>query len=254
MIGGRPPSELRTLKVSLSSVVCLKSPLPDTVSGSIMVNAGKSSKSSKSGNGGGIPQKHLHSRISFLYQAAVYLDSAQRRVCTHEAEDIASRQPSLGELGELGELSNSNELPVHQIDRVDAGQSSTKLSIARPRSPSGPRIARPSSPQSHHLLSSMRSVSQKSQIRLSKSIKRSVCRRCNGLLSTTGTAEIENLSRGGRKPWAEVLVVRCCLCGFVKRYPVGGGDGGRAKTKQKSDRAAAGLKESVEDTKHPAET
>lgn len=196
-----------------------------------MVNAGKSSKSGKSGNGGGIPQKHLHSRISYLYQAAVYLDCAQRRVSvatssTHEAEDTASRQPSLGE---LGGLSNSNELPVHQIDSIDAGQSSTKLSDARSRSPSEPRIARPSSSQSHHLLSSMRSVSQKSQICLPKSIKRSVCRRCNGLLSTTGTAEIENLSRGGRKPWADVLVVRCCLCDYVKRYPVGGGDGGRPK-------------------------
>jgi len=33
--------------------------------------------------------------------------------------------------------------------------------------------------------------------------------------------ESENRSKKGRKPWAEVLVVRCISCGATKRFPVG---------------------------------
>lgn len=32
---------------------------------------------------------------------------------------------------------------------------------------------------------------------------------------------IENLSKGGRKAWADVLIVRCWGCGCLKRFPVG---------------------------------
>jgi hypothetical protein len=35
----------------------------------------------------------------------------------------------------------------------------------------------------------------------------------------TCSHEIRNESRGGKKPWADVLVVRCFACGTEKRFP-----------------------------------
>jgi ribonuclease P protein subunit RPR2 len=186
---------------------------------------------------------HLHARVDYLYRAAVYLQTLPRPV---------------------GEGAGTEK----------AGEKKTVNQTTG------------SSPQTHHLLTSMRSVSQKGQIRLPRPIKRSVCRRCNGLLFSTplplpfpssthsslspdsatsfssafaswvaepatvagddgsivadrddgggsgcGKAQIENLSKGGRKPWADVLVVRCRVCGFVKRYPVGA----RRQRKKKDD-------------------
>ena len=63
----------------------------------------------------------------------------------------------------------------------------------------------------------------KSQIRLSPAIKRSLCKRCDALLvsGSDSTSRLENKSRGGKKPWADVLVVTCNSCGTVKRFPVG---------------------------------
>ena len=77
--------------------------------------------------------------------------------------------------------------------------------------------------QSRHLLSQLRAVSLKSQIRLTPQIKHTVCKRCNSLLMAgkTSTKMIINESRGRRKPQADVVVVRCYFCGNVKRFPVG---------------------------------
>lgn len=78
-------------------------------------------------------------------------------------------------------------------------------------------------PLSRFYLSTARTVAQKSVLRLSPNLKQTICRRCDALLipGTTSTHRIENNSRGGRKSWADVLVVGCNACGTVKRFPVG---------------------------------
>lgn len=60
-------------------------------------------------------------------------------------------------------------------------------------------------------------------MRLDPSIKRTICKRCDSLLvpGVSSTNRIENPSKGGKKPWADVLVVECNACGAVKRFPVG---------------------------------
>lgn len=75
---------------------------------------------------------------------------------------------------------------------------------------------------SRQLLSDMRAVSLKVLIRQSPELKRTVCRYCDTLLveGESCLSAVENASRGGRKPWADVLVVRCLSCGNVRRYPV----------------------------------
>lgn len=129
---------------------------------------------------GTIPQKHLHSRISYLYQAAEYMNVAAERDNT-----------SLQVVGE-------------------------KLEPLRAE-------LKPEFKQSLFLLSQLRSVSRKSQLRLSQGLNRSLCRRCNTRLipGRTSCEEIENLSVDGQKPWADVLCVSCLICGMKKRFPIG---------------------------------
>lgn len=63
----------------------------------------------------------------------------------------------------------------------------------------------------------------KSQIRLSQDVKHSICKRCSAILipGSTSSSKVENLSRGGKKPWADVLVIECNVCSAQKRFPVG---------------------------------
>lgn len=131
-------------------------------------------------SGSGIPQKHLHSRISYLHQSAAYLASAE-------------------------EMSRSL-IPADSERQVHAAP-----------------FRKSTFTQSRHLLSQMRAVSLKAQIRLSPELKHSFCRRCNSLLAPgkTSNFRLTNNSRHGDKPWADVLVVTCGFCGAVRRFPIG---------------------------------
>ena len=159
----------------------------------------------------GVPNKHLYSRMSYLYQAASYLSAPH----IHKVPP-SDAQPSAGVAGEhshepvsvprrpstKGEFAASNSGPGH-----DESTSLTSLNM----------------PLSRRLLSNLRAISRKGQIRLSPGIKRSICKRCETLLipGSTSTHRVDNQSRGGKKPWADVLVVRCIACGTEKRFPVG---------------------------------
>ena len=85
-----------------------------------------------------------------------------------------------------------------------------------------PKKPLPHATQTRHLLSHMKGVSRKSVIRLNKEVKRRVCKGCDQLLADpSSTRVIENKSKRGAKPWADVLVVKCNNCGTAKRFPVG---------------------------------
>lgn len=139
----------------------------------------------------GVPNKHLHARTSFLYQAASYL-TLQSSVNAKEAESSGSA-PS------------------------EAEQPSP-LALAL------------------QLGSDLHTVSRKAQLRLSIDLKRSMCKSCNTILvpGQTAAQTIENESKGGSKPWADVVVVSCKVCGSKRRIPVGA-----RRQKKKRDRIAA---------------
>ena len=124
----------------------------------------------------GVPNKHLHARAAFLYQAATYLT-----LRTTRAQPESEQHPRLNE-------------------------------------PSASRL----SPLALKLGSDLQQVSRKGQIRLSVGLKRSVCKRCNSILipGRTATQEVENPSKGGKKPWADVLVVQCKTCDGRKVFPI----------------------------------
>jgi len=74
--------------------------------------------------------------------------------------------------------------------------------------------------QTRHLLSHMKGVSRKSVIRLDRKVKQKVCKGCDQLLDEQSSDSVfENKSKGGTKPWADVLIVKCRNCGMARRFP-----------------------------------
>ena len=147
----------------------------------------------------GIPNKHLHARSSFLYQAATYLTLQTSPPCP-----IASHIPQDNQPG-------SNAHPKSHLR----------------------------SPIALALGSDLQQVSRKGQLRLAIELKRSLCKSCNTVLvpGRTATHAIENLSKGGSKPWADVLIVTCGVCGGKKRFPVGAAP----KEKKKERKSVPGV-------------
>jgi ribonuclease P protein subunit RPR2 len=77
--------------------------------------------------------------------------------------------------------------------------------------------------ESARLVAQVRGVSRKAQIRLASEVKHSMCKRCDMLLipDQTSTQVTVNASKGRKKPWADVLEIRCKSCGTAKRFQVG---------------------------------
>ncbi|KAL2042699.1 hypothetical protein N7G274_004458 [Stereocaulon virgatum] len=163
----------------------------------------------------GLQQKHLHSRISYLYQAAIYLSQAtgKSQVCT--SSFITEK------------LLEDNKERAVTIPEADSGQSCpilpSTLGNVTPALEEPNILQSQNAAVSRRLLSHLRAVSLKGQIRLSPNMKHSICKRCDLLLvpGSSATVQMENKSRGGKKPWADVLVMTCTACGTAKRYPVG---------------------------------
>jgi ribonuclease P protein subunit RPR2 len=131
-----------------------------------------------------ISNRHLHARATFLYQAATY----RTLQATAAQSDTASVLDTVANRADRQRLCNQ-----------------------------------PIVPPALQLGSHLRSVSKKGQVQLSTDIKRTICKKCNAILipGRTCTHTIENKSKGGLKPWADVLEVGCNICGAKKRFPVG---------------------------------
>ncbi|KAI0138107.1 Rpr2-domain-containing protein [Hypoxylon sp. NC0597] len=142
----------------------------------------------KSKGPGSVPNRPIYSRISYLYQAAAYLAS-QSELKKHNAAIKATE-------GTSQEASEENK----QIPCTPH----SKYALSR------------------RLITDLRSSSLKSQIRLSPAMKHTICKFCDSFLieGETSSSIVENKSKGGKKPWADVLVVKCHACGGVKRFPV----------------------------------
>ncbi len=162
----------------------------------------------------GPAQKHLHSRISYLYQAATYFAEASVKEQTRNPNPGAS-DPARNNRGTVSATSeapvdadqelvpaNSDEPTINQVDGAHGSKSPALV---------------------HRLLGHLRAVSLKGQIRLSPAIKHTICNRCDLLLvpGTSASTYMENKSRGRKKSRADVLVMTCTTCGTAKRFPIG---------------------------------
>jgi ribonuclease P protein subunit RPR2 len=168
---------------------------------------------------GKFPNKALHSRISYLYQAATYLATQQKQ------HSKAAIEPSKNE----GSGWQSHDA---------AGMTETEM-----RTPFDSDASL--QPASRRLISDLRTVSLKAQIRMSPAIKYSTCKNCDTLLidGSTCTSQVDNTSKRGKKPWADILVRRCNTCGTAKRFPVA------AERQKRRPRRSADSSEKIQDTK-----
>jgi ribonuclease P protein subunit RPR2 len=159
----------------------------------------------------GVPNKHLHARIAYLHKIASYL-TTQSLAKPDEKLQQAKSTPA----GEQTQTNPSGTL---------ATDATTSLANSKP-APGHPSTATFNPPASGlplQLTAQLRSVAQKGQIRLSRDLKHSFCKICSSPLIEGDTCirTTENLSKNGRKPWAEVAIVTCVACGACKRFPVG---------------------------------
>jgi len=139
-------------------------------------------KAKSSKETGSILNKVLHCRSSYLYQAAIYLATRQRH-----SEALAT--------------------PATTAQNNSQPEMSSKSVF---------------DPASRRLVSDLRSISLKAQIRMSPVMKHSTCKNCDTMLTdgSTCSIEVENKSKRGKKPWADVLARKCNTCGFTRRYPI----------------------------------
>ncbi len=162
---------------------------------------------------------HLQCRVSYLYQAATYfarLSSAQYP----ESEKANPDEQALDQNSQNnGQRTSSSFTPAHAIDVYEDASGWTEAGRNQLKS----RLAVKAESSARVMLSHIRGVARKGQVRVAPSVKRSVCKRCDILLidGHSSTRRTENQSRGGRKPWTEVLVTTCRSCGSAKRYPIG---------------------------------
>jgi ribonuclease P protein subunit RPR2 len=141
-------------------------------------------------------QSHIRARLDYLHHAAVYFQGKPiAREARSEKRDLDASQ--LGLSGPVQSRKAAENLHADQEKNHDLGNLS--------------RVC----------VSHLRAVAMKTQIRLPVKLKRSMCKSCDTLLTpgVTCSQGISNASRGCRKPWADVLVVRCFVCGTEKRFP-----------------------------------
>lgn len=141
-----------------------------------------------------IQNKPIYSRMSYLYQAAAFLAQL-------ESSSLEGANQGMGESGAQGQEQNKK-----QSSSSDKGKSKDSVNGIMAR----------------RLLSDLRAVSLKTQIRIDPSIKRTVCKFCDSALveGQSCTSVVENKSKNGKKPWADILVLKCGTCGHEKRFPV----------------------------------
>ncbi|KAK4898486.1 hypothetical protein LTR27_004083 [Elasticomyces elasticus] len=168
----------------------------------------------------GIPNKHIHARISYLQQAATYLTVQRERF--NDAGLIADRPPIVAK--------DEAQQPIHSLDDEHSAtklKEVTRIAEAAKTNEVWKSNAGLDLPLSGglplYLASHLGQIARKTQTRLHPNIKHTICRTCNAVLiiGETSTKRMENVSRGGRKPHADVLVVECTVCGAAKRFPVG---------------------------------
>ncbi|KAK4508127.1 hypothetical protein PRZ48_001865 [Zasmidium cellare] len=156
-----------------------------------------------------VPNKHLHARVSFLHQAAVALAAQESNTPSqHSPASPSDMEPAAAQHVRLDDDQMDWKGLCDQ--RKDSNGTESNQEPVR-------------SGMSFHLSSQLRQVARKSQIRLHPSLKRAACKTCNAVLveGQTCNKHLENLSKGGKKRQADVLVLECTYCGSKKRFPVG---------------------------------
>lgn len=177
----------------------------------------------------GVPNKTSYCRLSFMYQAASFLAASST------------------DQSQISDQAISQKTGSDYRMKVDGDN------INHPNSEKNRSTTMQTRNMSHRLLADFRSVSLKSQIRVSPAIKRSICKFCDTLLveGQTCTSTVENTSKGGRKPWADVLVIKCRTCHHAKRFPVNAPRQHRRPLRTAKEASQQGAKQGATDEPQP---
>ncbi|OJJ43080.1 hypothetical protein ASPZODRAFT_19778 [Penicilliopsis zonata CBS 506.65] len=173
----------------------------------------------KKGPPGGA-QRHIRARLEYLHKAAAYLQGAA----------VSPNLPTTE--------SSSNEQEGNQTLQASP---STNLQPSQTNALNRKIAKSPLVHLSQQYISHMRGVSLKTQLRLPIPVKRSFCKRC-GMILTSGVnsvQELRNESKNSKKPWANVLVIRCMTCGTEKRFPQTPNRGKKLSERRKEKDTAA---------------
>ncbi|KAF3400222.1 hypothetical protein F1880_008089 [Penicillium rolfsii] len=153
-------------------------------------------------------KSHLKARMDYLQQAAKYLQDVHLQ--GRAAAGTSTINPQTTKI-HVENFEHQTIFTASSGANADVDQANIHQS----------RPLKPLTNLSRVYTSHMRGVSLKTQTRLSVPVKRSFCKRCDTSLfpGVSCTQEIRNESRGRKKPWADVLVIRCLVCGTEKRFP-----------------------------------
>jgi len=158
-------------------------------------------KSAGSGGAKRVVNKHLHARVAYLDRISKYMALQQQSAPPSQAKQDGSEDTAV---------------PASASASPDGGHERSENSAQSDVPPVQQGLP-------YLFASHLRAVSLKSQISLSQDMKHSYCKVCNCPLITGQTAKtyMENRSKGGRKPQADVRVISCLKCHAEKRFPVG---------------------------------
>ncbi|KAJ5887493.1 hypothetical protein N7495_007534 [Penicillium taxi] len=149
-------------------------------------------------------KSHLKARSSYLQLASEYLHNLTLQN-DQTATTVTSKTNNISSLATESPVKNGANIQINTNSRVLK---------ERP-------VKRSLNNLSRLYISQMRGVSLKSQTRLEVPVKRSFCKRCDTILTPGINCihEVQNASRERKKPWADVLVIRCLVCDTEKRFP-----------------------------------
>lgn len=156
---------------------------------------------------------HLRARLDYLHKAAAYLQSTaiSQQQTQRSGDEAVMRDDRVDSSRQVVPVSMDHDATVTAAEKKGMGGTN------QPHQAKSDNLLN----TSRVYMSQLRGISLKTQQRLPQELKRSICKRCDTLLvlGANCTQEIQNASREGKKPWADVRVVRCTTCGTEKRYP-----------------------------------
>ncbi|OQO02311.1 hypothetical protein B0A48_11865 [Cryoendolithus antarcticus] len=169
----------------------------------------------KGKNSKGAVFKHGQARIDHLQRIAQYLIKQ-----AHQINESALLRPA----DSISPPQSASDGIVSESDHAAA------FTAPAPGTSSDPAVTGSAVTSEYHFpglpnlyTSHLTSIARKTQIRLPPQVKHNICKRCSTPLLShlTCTTRIENLSRDGGKPWADVQTCDCRACGSSRRVPVG---------------------------------
>ncbi|KAF2721211.1 hypothetical protein K431DRAFT_247530 [Polychaeton citri CBS 116435] len=172
--------------------------------------------------------KHLQARVDFLSRVSFYLAAHGKNAL----QEDPIQDPAISDVKRLSQKDADSALVQSSLAAMEYTMN-RKPEQASEQSLKGELMSN----QSLRLANHLRAVALKSQIRLDLDTKRSICKVCDTPLieGMSSMKYLENLSKGKKKPWANMFVVKCLTCGCPKRFPTGSKRQHKKKERQMQD-------------------